>query len=60
MGSIKWQKKARPRITWRKTFKNDLEQAGTTWDEAATLVQDRDVWKLFAAQCPVMDRPKSK
>ena len=49
------RKRGRPRITWRKTFKNDLERAGTTWDEATTLVKDRDAWKLFAARCPVID-----
>ena len=27
------RKRGRPRITWRRTFKNDLEQAGTTWDK---------------------------
>ena len=26
------RKRGRPRITWRRTFKNDSEWAGTTWD----------------------------
>ena len=47
------RKRGMPRITWR-TFKNDLERAGTTQDEA-TLAKDRDAWKLFAARCPVID-----
>ena len=47
------RKRGRPRITCRRTFKNDLERAGTTWDEATTL--DKGAWKLFAARCPVMD-----
>ena len=37
------------KLTWRRTFKNDLERAGTTWDEATTLAKGRDAWKLFAA-----------
>ena len=37
------------KMTWRRTFKNDLERAGTTWDEATTLAKGRDAWKLFAA-----------
>ena len=37
------RKQGRPRITWIKNFKNDLEWAGTTWDEARTLAKDRDV-----------------
>ena len=49
------RKRGRPRITWRRTFKNNLERAGTTWDEAITLAKDRDAWKLFASRCPVMD-----
>ena len=42
------RKRGRSRITWR-TFKNDLERAGTTWDEATTLAKARDARKLFAA-----------
>ena len=49
------RKQGRPRITWRRTFKNDLERDGTTWDEAAILTKDRDSLKLFASRCPVMD-----
>ena len=49
------RKRGEPRLTWRRTFKNDLERAGTTWDEATTLTKDRDAWKLFAVRCPVMD-----
>ena len=43
------RKRGRPRITFRRTFKNDLERACTTWDEATTLTKERDAWKLFAA-----------
>ena len=42
------RKRGRPRITWG-SFKNDLERACTTWDEATTLTKERDAWKLFAA-----------
>ena len=49
------RKQGRPRITWRRTFKNNLEWAGTAWVEATTLAKDRDAWKLFAAQRPVMN-----
>ena len=43
------RKRGRPRITRRRTSKKDFKRAGTTWDEATTLVKDRDAWKLFAA-----------
>ena len=43
------RKRGRPRITFRRTFKNDLERACTTWDEATTLTKERYAWKLFAA-----------
>ena len=43
------RKRGRPRITFRRTFKHDLERACTTWDEATTLTKERDAWKLFAA-----------
>ena len=42
------------RITWRRTFKNDLEWADTTWDEVTTLAKNSDAWKLFAAQYSMM------
>ena len=54
------RKQGRPRTAWRRTFKNDLEWAGKTWDEATTLAKDRDAWKLFAARDGLEDLSLSK
>ena len=43
------RRRGRSIITWRRTFKNDLERTGTTCNEATTLAKARDAWKLFAA-----------
>ena len=54
------RKQGRPRIARRRTFKNNLEWAGTTWEEATTLAKDRDAWKLFAAPDGLEDLSLSK
>ena len=47
-GAFEWistqrlRKRGRPRVTWRKTFEDDLHKQNLSWDEAITVASDRD------------------
>jgi hypothetical protein len=47
------RKQGRPRITWRRTFIEDLKAVNLSWDEAETAAADRVRWRSLVAQCAV-------
>ena len=44
------RKRGRPRITWRRTFKEDLKFMGRAYATVERVAQDREGWKLFTAR----------
>uniref|UniRef100_A0A914URD9 Reverse transcriptase domain-containing protein n=1 Tax=Plectus sambesii TaxID=2011161 RepID=A0A914URD9_9BILA len=42
--------RGRPRLTWRRTFINDLKALDVSWDEAEDLATDRTRWRTLVAQ----------
>ncbi|CAF4310104.1 unnamed protein product, partial [Rotaria sp. Silwood2] len=54
--AMKWtplegkRKKGRPAKTWRATFKEDLQNIGTKWEEAENVASNRERWKTLVAQ----------
>ena len=50
------RKPGRPRTTWRRTIKAELQELGYTWGQAQYMAKDRDLWrKLVGALCPSRD-----
>ena len=55
--AIKWtplqgkRKKGRPVKTWRATFKEDLQNIGTKWEEVESVASNRERWRTLVAQC---------
>ncbi|KAF7219811.1 transcript variant X3, partial [Nothobranchius furzeri] len=45
------RKQGRPKITWRRTFIEDLRAVNLSWDEAEAVAADRARWRLLCAQC---------
>ena len=45
------RKQGRPRITWRRTFTDDLRAIDTSWDETEEIAENRDLWKHLSALC---------
>ena len=45
------RKRGRPRITWRKTFQEDLQEMGIDWDSAQSAATDRSRWRDRVARC---------
>ena len=60
-GAITWtpaggaRRRGRPRMTWRsRTFQQDLERVGITWQEVENTAKDRLKWRQAAARCAEM------
>jgi len=59
-GAITWTpaggalRRGRPRMTWHKTFQQDLERVGITWQEVENTAKDRLKWWQAAARCAEM------
>ena len=45
------RKRGRPKNTWRRTFKEDLEEMGVSWHGARRIASDRERWRLLVARC---------
>lgn len=45
------RRRGRPKITWRRTFLEDLRSVELSWDEATTAAIDRVRWRSLVAQC---------
>jgi len=54
------QGRGRPRETWRKTFLKNLEHAGVTWEEYASVAADRSRWRQLAAAAPCRTGEKKR
>ena len=44
------RRRGRPCITWRRTFKKDLDKMNIAWMDAKTEASDRNGWRSLAAQ----------
>jgi len=59
-GAITWtpaggaRRRGRPRMTWRRTFQQDLERVGITWQEVENTAKDQLKWRQAAARCAEM------
>ena len=54
--AMKWRpdgrrKRGRPKLTWRRTFEQDLERRGVDLERAEEIAHDRVAWRNLAAQC---------
>ena len=54
--ALKWRpegrrRRGRPRLTWRRTFEQDLERRNVELDMVEEIANDRDAWRVLAAQC---------
>ena len=54
--AMKWRpegrrKRGRPKLTWRRTFEQDLERRGLDLESAEEVASDRAKWRSLAAQC---------
>ncbi len=47
------RKRGRPRKTWRRTFDEDLRQLNIKPDDVEKIAEDRVVWRLERACCPM-------
>ena len=45
------RKRGRPKITWRRTFIDDLRTIDIAWDKAEDIATDRAHWRTLAARC---------
>ena len=45
------RRRGRPRLTWRRTFKQDLERRNIEPSRVGEIASDRSVWNVLAAQC---------
>lgn len=45
------RRRGRPRLTWRRTFQQDLERRNVDLDMVEEIASDRDAWRVLAAQC---------
>ena len=45
------RQRGRPKTTWRSTLEKDFKEGGLSWEEAESLAQERDEWKLWTARC---------
>ncbi|KAI8512163.1 hypothetical protein Bbelb_088020 [Branchiostoma belcheri] len=47
------RKRGRPKLTWRRTFQNDLDSRGVLLADAKSLAKDRTEWRKLACQCAI-------
>jgi len=49
------RKRGRPKTTWRKTVKTELNEMGLSWGEAQGIAKDKTRWRrdIVAALCPI-------
>ena len=54
--ALKWRpdgtrRRGRPRLTWRRTFEQDLERRNIEPSRVEEIASDRSAWSVLAAQC---------
>ena len=45
------RERGRPKQTWRRTFKEDLERVGIALEDAKEVARDRAGWRQLADRC---------